>query len=276
MQVLATVLIFLGLALLAFTSMASAPRIVRMEPSSRAIPSATTVSPASPLPVSAPANEGKPQASGAGAPSEASRSDLSTRSGAVADPTCHARLHTDYMGERAPVWGLGKPGFHLQSAAECCAACQAHNRVCGKPGSSAKAWWPSRPELRCGNNPGCNVWVYCPEKQCFAFDIHVHTQGECWLKQQHANITRPKDPHEGHTSFPAAMARLAARGVAVGRRQEDLAGRHPREGAVDLGRACTGGGAGDQRSRRRSLAQAVVRQARGEVRAMRPVALAPV
>ena len=28
----------------------------------------------------------------------------------VADPTCHARLHTDYMGERAPVWGLGKPG----------------------------------------------------------------------------------------------------------------------------------------------------------------------
>lgn len=205
MQVLASVLIFLGLALLAFTSMASAPRIVRMEPSSRAIPSATTVSPASPLPVSAPANEGKTQASGAGAPSEASRSDLSTRSGAVADPTCHARLHTDYMGERAPVWGLGKPGFHLQSAAECCAACQAHNRVCGKPGSSAKAWWPSRPELRCGNNPGCNVWVYCPEKQCFAFDIHVHTQGECWLKQQHANITRPKDPHEGHTSFPAAM-----------------------------------------------------------------------
>ena len=76
----------------------------------------------------------------------------------VADPTCHARLHTDYMGERAPVWGLGKPGqpypnpipnpnpdpdpypnpnpnpnpnvnlagFHLVDAAECCAACQAH------------------------------------------------------------------------------------------------------------------------------------------------------
>ena len=30
------------------------------------------------------------------------------------------------MGERAPVWGLGKPGFHLADAAECCAACQAH------------------------------------------------------------------------------------------------------------------------------------------------------
>ena len=47
----------------------------------------------------------------------------------VADPTCHARLHTDYMGERAPVWGLGKPGFHLADAAECCAACQAHAAV---------------------------------------------------------------------------------------------------------------------------------------------------
>ena len=52
---------------------------------------------------------------------------------------------------------------------------------------------------------GCNIWVFCPEKQCFAFDIHVHMEGECWLKQQHANITRPKDPHEGHVAFPAAM-----------------------------------------------------------------------
>ena len=123
----------------------------------------------------------------------------------VADATCHARMHTDYMGERAPVWGLGNPGFHLKDAAECCAACQAHAAVCGKPNAHSKSWWPARPELRCGNNPGCNIWVFCPEKQCFAFDIHVHTQGECWLKQQHANITRPKDPHEGHTSFPEAM-----------------------------------------------------------------------
>lgn len=125
----------------------------------------------------------------------------------VADKTCHARLHTDYMGERAPVWGLGNPGFHLNDAAECCAACQAHAAVCGKPGSQSKSWWPARPELRCGSNPGCNIWVFCPEKQCFAFDIHVHTQGECWLKQQSSNITGPKDPHEGHTAFPAAMRR---------------------------------------------------------------------
>jgi len=125
----------------------------------------------------------------------------------VADKTCHARLHSDYMGERAPVWGLGNPGFHLKDAAECCAACQAHAAVCGKPGSQSKSWWPARPEMRCGGNPGCNIWVFCPEKQCFAFDIHVHTQGECWLKQQAKNITGPKDPHEGHTTFPAAMRR---------------------------------------------------------------------
>ena len=128
----------------------------------------------------------------------------------VADPTCHARLHTDYMGERAPVWGLGNPGFHLKDAGECCKACQAHAAVCGQPGAQAKSWWPARPELKCGGNPGCNIWVYCPEEQCFAFDIHVHTKGECWLKQQRSpggatNLTRPKDPHEGHTTFPAAM-----------------------------------------------------------------------
>ena len=127
------------------------------------------------------------------------------RPAGVSDATCHARLHTDYMGESAPVWGLGNPGFHLQDAAECCAACQAHAAVCGKPGARSMSWWPKRPELKCGGAPGCNIWVFCPEKQCFAFDIHVHTQGECWLKQQHANITRPKDPHEGHTSFPEAM-----------------------------------------------------------------------
>ena len=106
----------------------------------------------------------------------------------VADATCHARLHTDYMGERAPVWGLGNPGFHLKDAGECCAACQAHAAVCSQPNAHSKAWWPARPELRCGNNPGCNIWVFCPEKQCFAFDIHARAQGSnpggpaLWLK----------------------------------------------------------------------------------------------
>ena len=102
----------------------------------------------------------------------------------VTDAKCHVHLHADYMGERAPVWGLGNPGFHLRDAAECCAACQAHGAICGKPGSESSQWWPSRPELRCGRNPGCNIWVFCPEEQCFAFDIHTHIKGECWHKQQ--------------------------------------------------------------------------------------------
>jgi len=132
----------------------------------------------------------------------------------VTDATCHARDNTDYMGESAPVWGLGTPGFHLRSAAECCEACQAHAKACGKgPQSRTASWWPARPELRCGAAPGCNLWVFCPEEQCFAFDIHVHKRGECWLKQQTrfdqlgANVTSPKDPHEGHTRFPESMRR---------------------------------------------------------------------
>lgn len=105
-------------------------------------------------------------------------SSASPKPAGVSDLKCHARLHTDYMGERAPVWGLGQPGFHLRDAAECCAACQAHAAVCGKPGSERQQWWPSRPDLRCGGQPGCNIWVFCPEKQCFAFDIHKHLKGE--------------------------------------------------------------------------------------------------
>ena len=41
------------------------------------------------------------------------------------DPTCHTAAHTGYSGDRAVVWGLGKPGFHLNTSAECCNACKA-------------------------------------------------------------------------------------------------------------------------------------------------------
>ena len=41
------------------------------------------------------------------------------------DPTCHTAAHTGYSGDRAVVWGLGKPGFHLNTSAECCDACKA-------------------------------------------------------------------------------------------------------------------------------------------------------
>ena len=52
---------------------------------------------------------------------------------------------------------------------------------------------PARRELKCGGNPGCNIWVFCPEEQCFAFDIHKHEFGECWLKWQ----TNPTEPLYG-------------------------------------------------------------------------------
>ena len=122
-----------------------------------------------------------------------------------ADPTCHTAEHTGYSGDRAVVWGLGKPGFHLRDAGECCKACQAHAATCSKPGAHSKSWWPDRPEMTCGGNPPCNIWTFCPEERCFAFDIHKHVAGECWLKQQAVNHTNPKDPHEGHKTYPNVM-----------------------------------------------------------------------
>merc|ERR1712087_971528 len=49
-------------------------------------------------------------------------------------------------------------------------------------------------------------------QQCFAFDVHRHLAGECWLKHQRQNHTRPKDPFEGHSTFPIEM-RVAPRAV---------------------------------------------------------------
>lgn len=49
---------------------------------------------------------------------------------------------------------------------------------------------------------------FCPEERCFAFDIHKHEFGECWLKFQKGDdppYTRPKDPHEGHNTYPEIM-----------------------------------------------------------------------
>ena len=121
------------------------------------------------------------------------------------DPTCHTAVHTGYSGDRAVVWGLGKPGFHLSDAAACCKACQAHATTCSQKGTHAKSWWPSRPEMTCGGNPPCNIWTFCPVDRCFAFDIHKHEFGECWLKWQSVNHTHPKDPHEGHKTYPTIM-----------------------------------------------------------------------
>ena len=104
------------------------------------------------------------------------------------------------------MWGMG---FKLADAGECCAACRAHNSVCGSPDGAGKSWWPARPDMRCGRDvsKACTIWTFCPEERCFAFDIHKHRFGECWLKFQGNDppYTRPKDPHFGHTTYPEIM-----------------------------------------------------------------------
>ncbi len=134
----------------------------------------------------------------------------------VADQTCHAKEHAGYAGDGAVVWGMS---FHVSDAAECCRACRAHHDACSVPGSEGKRWWPARPEMRCGAHVerACRIWTFCPEQRCFAFDIHVHTFGECWLKFQADDPTRPRDPHfetgtTGRASYyPEAMRKAPRR-----------------------------------------------------------------
>ena len=59
--------------------------------------------------------------------------------------------------------------------------------------------------MKCGRGAACNIWTFCPVERCFAFDIHKHEFGECWLKWQSVNHTHPKDPHEGHKTYPTIM-----------------------------------------------------------------------
>ena len=103
--------------------------------------------------------------------------------------SCHARDGLDLSGDAAYVWGLN---FHVSTASQCCEACAAHRAMCGTPNSKGKAFWDdSGRQLRCGRGPGkCNAFVFCAAAQCFSYDIHVHRQGECWLKHE-SNITHP-------------------------------------------------------------------------------------
>jgi len=133
-------------------------------------------------------------------------------SGIALDERCHARPHTGYAGDGAAVWGLG---FKLRDAGECCAACKAHGATCGAEGGRGKSWWSAKPEMKCGGpQQACTIWTFCPEERCFAFDIHKHGFGECWLKFQ-ADIPpkaeggqatwRLKDPHFGSPTYPEVM-----------------------------------------------------------------------
>ena len=117
------------------------------------------------------------------------------------DLSCHARDGFDIAGDAAYVWGLA---FNVASAAECCAACAAQRRVCGKTGSRGQPFWRAsrreRTQGRCSGAPGvCNAWVFCPGSdqpgatdRCFSYTIHNHSKGECWLK------------HEANESYPIA------------------------------------------------------------------------
>lgn len=87
----------------------------------------------------------------------------STAVDAAAMPaTCGEEAHMDPQGH-AVVDGRG---HHVESAAECCAACAKH-----------AAKFPSK-------RP-CNSWVFCGEPHCWSADNgNTHLFGECWLKWQ--------------------------------------------------------------------------------------------
>ena len=125
--------------------------------------------------------------------------------------SCHARDHFDLSGDAAFVWGMG---FRVEDAGACCAACAAHRRVCGQARSRGSIFWrTSRGQNHMcsgGRRNACNAWVFCAgdparSNRCFSYDVHNHTRGECWLKQQRGEATRPKDPFFNHTFFPPAM-----------------------------------------------------------------------
>ena len=126
---------------------------------------------------------------------------------------CHVEAHAGYDGASF-TWGMS---FRVVDAAECCAACRAHARVCGVGAGDGDVkhvpfWRASRErgETECGaqldpkRGIACNVWVFCPEETCWANDIHNHTRGECWLKHQE-DPTRPYSPSRGR--YPEAFRR---------------------------------------------------------------------
>lgn len=116
-------------------------------------------------------------------------------------------MHADYSGDMAVVWGMN---FKVADADACCAACQAHSRVCGEPGSAGRDFFPGAPHP-CGHEheKACNMWVYCDgggaatDHRCFSYDIHNHTHGECWLKRQNADLERPTTGDVGE--YPAEL-----------------------------------------------------------------------
>ena len=126
-----------------------------------------------------------------------------------ADDGCNTEKHTDYGGPVAFVWGAS---FKVKDAGECCDACKAHANMCKSPDSEgSKFWTPSvAGDGVCGNHKHaglrvtCNAWVFCPDHQCFSFDIHNHSRGECWLKFVE-DPTLPSPWNGGDRAFPPEM-----------------------------------------------------------------------
>ena len=97
------------------------------------------------------------------------------------------------------------------------------------------------------------MWSFCPgssevKNQCFAFDVHKHLRGECWLKQQRGEATRPKDPFFNHTFFPLAMRAADRASWPLCGALADLARPGSRTHLVDLWRPRACGGGSDLRA----------------------------
>ncbi|PNH08564.1 hypothetical protein TSOC_004862, partial [Tetrabaena socialis] len=103
---------------------------------------------------------------------------------AVAGTQCHAALHTELWGD-VLVWGST---HRTRNAAECCAACQAHQHAAARGGLDKGA-----------NSTACNAWVFCPDaKRCGA------RHRECWLKHQ-ASAVPPKEQPEGASAWTSGV-----------------------------------------------------------------------
>ncbi|KAL3906238.1 MAG: hypothetical protein SGPRY_010625 [Prymnesium sp.] len=117
-----------------------------------------------PLPLDASLHSRRPFDLG-GLPSVDFSSQVDRVASLGANLSCHARDGYDLGGEAAYVWGVR---FHVRSAAQCCAACAAHARVCGEEGRRGQVFYrtklpPVRGAWRCSDEKGgCNGWSFCP------------------------------------------------------------------------------------------------------------------
>ena len=144
------------------------------------------------------------------------------------DPTCHTAAHTGYSGDRAVVWGLGKPGFHLNTSAECCDACKVL-RCCRRrlPADHPLPYIPQSrhcPRRRPARTPGTRRDLQ-PEGRGQQGMVAGATRDEVWREPAVQHVVRPRStsrlsaaahslsPHAAHTH--ARAGRTARRSAAL-------------------------------------------------------------